>query len=78
MALLNRSKPVYTDIDMSFNINPITKDIAIVNDYHAVAQSIHNIIMSHKLWNFDKSTTFVVGFSPRPIVNVFSLLKLGI
>lgn len=53
MALLNRSKPVYTDIDMSFNINPVTKDVTLVNDYYAVAQSIHNIITSHKLWNFD-------------------------
>ena len=53
MALLNRSKPVYTDIDMSFNINPVTKDLTVVNDYYAVVQSIHNIIMSHKLWNFD-------------------------
>lgn len=53
MALLNRSKPVYTDIDMSFNINPVTKDLMVVNDYYAVVQSIHNIIKSHKLWNFD-------------------------
>lgn len=53
MALLNRSKPVYTDIDMSFNINPVTKDLTVVNDYYAVVQSIHNIITSHKLWNFD-------------------------
>ena len=38
---------------MSFNINPVTKDLTVVNDYYAVVQSIHNIITSHKLWNFD-------------------------
>lgn len=54
---VNTRQVNYQDIDISFKLNPATKDISTVSDYNAVAQSIHNIITSKKLWNFDNIGT---------------------
>ena len=43
----------FQDIDINFKISPVTNDLMTVTDANAVIQSIHNILMCKKLWNFD-------------------------
>jgi len=43
----------FKDIDMSFELNPVTKDLKVVYDVEAVKQSLKKLIVTKKLWNFD-------------------------
>lgn len=43
----------FKDIDMSFELNPVTKDLKVVYDAEAVKQSLKKLIVTKKLWNFD-------------------------
>lgn len=42
-----KRKPVYTDIDLSFTPNPITKDISIKKDEYAIKQALHTLVLTN-------------------------------
>lgn len=42
-----KRKPVYTDIDLSFIPNPITKDISIKKDEYAIKQALHTLVLTN-------------------------------
>lgn len=44
---------VFTDIDLSFDLNPTTLDLKTIRDIDVVKQSIKNLLLTKKLWNFD-------------------------
>lgn len=43
---------LYHDIDMKFELNEVTKDIILIKDADAIAQSINNMLMNVRLWTF--------------------------
>lgn len=55
-------KNVYTDIDMNFDLNPITNDLSTVTDVAAVKQSLRNLMLNRKLWNFDNMDVYQMLF----------------
>ena len=42
-----RSSRVYKDLNLNFNINPITKDVATVTDVIAVKRSVRNLLLTN-------------------------------
>jgi phage baseplate assembly protein W len=48
MAITNKPKRIYKDIDMSFNLNDLTKDIYKKFDVNAVKQSLKNLLLTQK------------------------------
>ena len=46
MATVNRKVRRFTDFDLSFAANPVTKDILFANNENAVKQSIRNLIQT--------------------------------
>lgn len=48
-----RRTDVFTDIDLSFDLNPTTLDLKVIKDVDVVKQSIKNLMLNKKLWNFD-------------------------
>lgn len=42
-----KRKTVYTDIDLNFTQNPITKDISIKKDEYAIKQALHTLVLTN-------------------------------
>ena len=55
----------FSDIDLGFNLNPITKDIARKVDVQAIKQSLKNLVLSH---------FYDVPFHPEIGSQLYSLL----
>lgn len=45
---INARDPAYSDIDMSFRINPVTKGVSIKREEEAVKQSVINILSTNR------------------------------
>ncbi len=46
-----RSSRVYKDLNLNFDVNPVTKDVTTVTDVNAVKRSVRNLLMTN---HYDK------------------------
>ena len=46
-----RSSRVYKDLNLNFDVNPVTKDVTTVSDVNAVKRSVRNLLMTN---HYDK------------------------
>jgi phage baseplate assembly protein W len=43
-----RTEPVYSDLDLDFTLNPITKDVSLKYDAEAIKRSLKNLIFTSR------------------------------
>ncbi len=61
---------VFNDIDLSFDLNPVTLDLKTIKDVDVVKQSIRNLILCKKLWNFDN-----IDLNQLTFESIYSILE---
>lgn len=47
MAITQDRRNIYSDLDISFTRNPLTRDVARVTDERAIAQSLRNLVFTN-------------------------------
>ena len=76
--MVQRIDQIIWDMDMSFAMNPLTGDISIKTGYEAVAQSLKNLILNKKLWNFESMDIHALLFEnlDNPLLSFIAMDQL--
>ena len=70
-----RSNNLYSDLNLNFNKNPATKDIAKLKDVEAVKRSVRNLILTNRFERNLFKFAFILSKSNCEIFNLLAILS---